>query len=95
MINEVMTAEQLAKYLQLDEQTVYRKARVGQIPAVRIGKILRFKKDVIDGWLRLSSFKWTSGKREELRNWGESFAKAEGIKEEDIQKAIYKKRHVK
>ena len=55
MIQEVMTAGQLAKYLQLDEQTVYRKARSGQIPAARIGKTLRFKKDVIDGWLRLSA----------------------------------------
>ncbi|MEW6086716.1 MAG: helix-turn-helix domain-containing protein [bacterium] len=95
MINEVMTAEQLAKYLQLDEQTVYRKARVGQIPAVRIGKILRFKKDVIDGWLRLSSFKWSSAKREELRKWGENYAKASGLKEEDVQKAINKKRYGK
>lgn len=95
MISEVMTADQLAKYLQLDEQTVYRKARVGQIPAVRIGRILRFKKDVVDGWLRLSSFRWTYGKREELRKWGESFAKARGLKEEDVQKAICKKRHDK
>ena len=33
MIQEVMTTEQLAKYLQLDEQTVYRKARVGMFLA--------------------------------------------------------------
>lgn len=95
MIPEVMTTVQLAKYLQIDEQTVYRKARAGQIPAVRIGKILRFKKDVIDGWLRLSSLKWTSRKREALRDWAENFAKAKGIKERDIQRAIYKRRYSK
>lgn len=95
MVNEVMTVEQLAKYLQLDEQTVYRKAHVGTIPAVRIGRILRFKRDVIDGWLRLSSFKWTYGKREELRSWGESFAKTKGIREEDVQEAIRRKRYSK
>lgn len=64
----------------------------GQISAVRIGKILRFKKDVVDGWLRLSSFKWTFAKREELRDWGESFAKRKELKEKDIQMAINKRR---
>ncbi len=95
MIQEVMTTEQLAKYLQLDEQTVYRKARIGEIPAVHIGKVLRFKKDVIDGWLRISSLKWTSNRRKELRNWAEDFAKAQRLKEGDVGKAIYKRRHAK
>jgi len=95
MIQEVMTAEQLAKYLQLDEQTVYRKARAGQIPAVHIGKTLRFKKDVIDGWLRISSLKWTAKKRQNLRSWAEGFAEAKGFSEEDIEKAIYKRRYHK
>ncbi len=93
MIQEVMTAEQLAKYLQLDEQTVYRKARAGQIPAVHIGKTLRFKKEVIDGWLRISSLKWSAKKRENLRNWAEDFAKSKGLKETDLEKAIHKRRY--
>jgi len=93
MIQEVMTTEQLAKYLQLDEQTIYRKARAGQIPAVHIGKTIRFKKDVIDGWLRISSLKWTAKKRQNLRNWAEDFAKEKGIKEEDLEKAISKRRY--
>lgn len=95
MIPDVMNVEQLAKYLQLDEQTVYRKARVGQIPAVHIGKTLRFKKDVIDGWLTLSSLRWTSMKREALRGWAEDFAKAKDLKEEDIQMVISRKRRDK
>lgn len=93
MIQEVMTTEQLAKYLQLDEQTIYRKARAGQIPAVHIGKTLRFKKDVIDGWLRLSSLKWTAKKRQNLRNWAEEFAKEKGISEEALEKTISKRRY--
>lgn len=84
MIQEVMTTEQLAKYLQLDEQTIYRKARAGQIPAVHIGKTLRFKKDVIDGWLRISSLRWTAKKRQNLRSWAEEFAKEEGLKEKAL-----------
>jgi len=93
MIREVMTTEQLAKYLQLDEQTIYRKARAGQIPAVHIGKTLRFKKDVIDGWLRISSLRWTTKKRQSLRNWAEEFAKEKGLKEGDLEKAIFKRRY--
>ena len=93
MIPEVMTAEQLARYLQLDEQTVYRKTRAGQIPAVRIGKILRFKKDVIDGWLRLAPLQWSPEKREELRSWAGYFAKIKGIEEENLQRAIHKRRY--
>jgi len=92
MIQEVMTTEQLAKYLQLDKQTIYRKARAGQIPAVHIGKTLRFKKDVIDGWLRLSSLRWTAKKRQNLRSWAEEFAKGKGLREEDLGKAISKRR---
>ncbi len=93
MYQEVMTAEQLAKYLQLDEQTVYRKARTGEIPAVHIGKALRFKKDVIDGWLRIVSLRWTAKKRQNLRGWAEEYVKSKGLKEEDIERAIAKRRN--
>ncbi len=92
MLPEVMTVEQLAKYLQLDEQTVYRKARTGQIPAVRIGRILRFKRDIVDGWLRLSSLEWNSQKRNHLRTWASRFAKTKKLTEEKLQRAISKRR---
>lgn len=92
MIQEVMTANQLAEYLQINEQTIYRKASKGQIPAVHIGKTLRFKKDVIDGWLRLSSFQWSSQKRQKLRGWAEQFAKTKGLTEEFLNKALHKRR---
>ena len=58
MFKHIMTVEQLAEYLQLNPQTVYRKAQTGEIPSIRIGKILRFKKDIIDAWLKLSSLSW-------------------------------------
>lgn len=93
MFQEVMTAEQLARYLQLDEQTVYRKARAGEIPAVHIGKALRFKKDVIDGWLRIVSLRWTTKKRQNLRAWAEDYVKSKGLKEEDIERTIAKRRN--
>lgn len=49
---DVMTVEQLAAYLQLNPQVVYRHVRDGRIPVSRIGQTLRFPKSVIDAWLR-------------------------------------------
>lgn len=48
---EIMTVKQVAEYLQMDEHTVYRLARSGQIPSVKIAGQWRFKKDVIDKWI--------------------------------------------
>ncbi len=33
---EIMTVKQVAEYLQMDEHTIYKLARLGQIPAVKI-----------------------------------------------------------
>ena len=48
---EVMTIDQVADYLQLHKQVVYRHVKKKTIPASRIGSTLRFKKSVIDAWL--------------------------------------------
>lgn len=48
---EIMTVKQVAKYLQMDEHTVYKLARTGQIPSLKIAGQWRFKKDVIDKWI--------------------------------------------
>ncbi len=46
-----MRVEEVAKYLGVVPDTVYRKARRGEIPAVKMGKIWRFPKDALDKWL--------------------------------------------
>ncbi len=48
---EVMTIDQVAEYLQLHKQVVYRHVRNKTIPASRIGATLRFKRSIIDSWL--------------------------------------------
>jgi excisionase family DNA binding protein len=52
---EVMTIEQVADYLHLHKQVVYRHVKRGNIPASRIGATIRFKKSVIDAWLEESA----------------------------------------
>ena len=46
-----MTVEQLAKYLQVDQYTIYAWARKGKMPAFKVGRFWRFRKEEIDKWL--------------------------------------------
>ncbi len=50
-MEEYLTAKQVAKYLQVKPLTVYQWARSNKIPAVKIGRIWRFKKEIIDNFL--------------------------------------------
>jgi len=46
-----MTVPEVAQYLGVVPDTIYRKARRGEIPAVKMGKVWRFPKDALDKWL--------------------------------------------
>ncbi len=55
-----MTVGEVARYLGVVPDTIYRKARRGELPAVKMGKMWRFPKDALDKWLNdtaLSSVK--------------------------------------
>ena len=47
-MNRLMTAAQVAEYTQLNVQTIWKKARDGDLPCYRIGTAVRFKQDEID-----------------------------------------------
>ena len=47
----IMTLEEVANYLKMKPQTLYTWAQKGDIPAVKLGKEWRFRRDVIDEWL--------------------------------------------
>jgi PTS system nitrogen regulatory IIA component len=49
-MEEIMTLEEVARYLKLKPQTIYTWAQNGKIPAAKLGKEWRFKKSVIDRW---------------------------------------------
>jgi len=50
MDGNIMTIEDVAKYLKMKPQTIYTWAQKGKIPAAKIGKEWRFRKDLIDAW---------------------------------------------
>jgi len=49
---DIMNVHDLAEYLRLSEAKIYKLANEGQIPALRMGKLWRFKKEIIDEWIR-------------------------------------------
>ena len=46
-----MTTEEVLEYLQVNLRTVYRLIKMGQLPAVRVGRQWRFRKRDVDAWL--------------------------------------------
>ena len=48
----IMTVHDVAEYLRLSEAKVYRLVKERRIPVIRIGKTWRFRKDLLDDWLR-------------------------------------------
>ena len=47
-----LTVKEVAKYLRVNEYTVYRLVNQKQIPAYKIGSQWRFKRKVLDEWLK-------------------------------------------
>jgi excisionase family DNA binding protein len=47
----ILTVSEVAEYLRMSQAKVYRLAKERRLPAVRIGKTWRFRKDLLDDWL--------------------------------------------
>ncbi len=61
MKDAFLTTEEVLDYLQVNIRTVYRLIKAGRIPAVRVGRQWRFRKQDIDTWLESQRTK--SGRR--------------------------------
>jgi len=51
ILAEIMTTREMAKYLKLHQITICKLSKEGKIPSVRIGRVWRFDKEVIDEWI--------------------------------------------
>ncbi|MCR5723924.1 MAG: PTS sugar transporter subunit IIA [Treponema sp.] len=51
MEDDILTIEEIAKYLRVSERTVYDWAQKGEIPAGKIGTVWRFKRSEIEKWV--------------------------------------------
>jgi excisionase family DNA binding protein len=50
-MEELITLEELSKYLKISKPTLYKMVERGKIPALKIASQWRFKKEDIDGWV--------------------------------------------
>ena len=46
-----MTLQEVAEYLQLSKDRIYRLAQTGSIPASKVGNRWRFRRERIDNWM--------------------------------------------
>ena len=46
-----LTLDQIAEYLQMSTSSIYKMAQKGKIPAYKVGRQWRFKKEEIDRWI--------------------------------------------
>ena len=46
-----MTLQEVAEYLQLSKDMIYRLAQSGRIPASKVGSRWRFRRERIDSWM--------------------------------------------
>lgn len=49
---EVLTFEETKKYLKISDSTLYRLVQARKIPASKVGRSWRFRKERIDEWLK-------------------------------------------
>lgn len=51
MEDQILTLEEVSRYLKLNKATVYRMAQSGKIPALKVGKVWRFQRAKLEAWL--------------------------------------------
>ena len=53
--DNVMTVQEVAEYLRVNQRTVYRLAVGRKLPSFKVGTTWRFKRADIDGWIAAQS----------------------------------------
>lgn len=64
-LGEIMTIEEVARYLSLHELTVRRLAREGEIPAFKVGRQWRIKRQILERWIERETLRHLGREREE------------------------------
>lgn len=48
---KVLTVDEVASLLRLTRVTIYRMAKAGDIPALKVGKVWRFPEEEVEAWI--------------------------------------------
>lgn len=84
---DIMTLEEVANYLKLQPQTVYKWAQEGQIPGAKLGKEWRFRKAILDEWID-SAIHLSKGGFNFLFESTQAAAGQKGLSPQQIEKII-------
>jgi len=82
-----MTLEEVAKYLKLKPQTVYKWAQEGQIPGAKLGKEWRFRRRLLDEWID-SSIVLSKGGFDLVWQSSACAAQRQGLSTEDLDELL-------
>ena len=82
-----MTHEEVANYLKLQPQTVYKWAQEGQIPGAKLGKEWRFLRRILDEWVD-NSILFSKGGFNWLIESSQVALASKGISKDDLDKVI-------
>ncbi len=61
--SSALTVREVAGYLNVDEKTIYRLAKRGNLPGFKVAGTWRFKKGDIDGWIERQKLAAAPAKR--------------------------------
>ena len=86
-IDEIMTLEEVARYLKMKPPTVYKWAQEGKIPGAKIGKEWRFRKSIIDEWID-TSIALSKGGFDLMYRQSLLSARRRDLSEEDLNRLI-------
>jgi excisionase family DNA binding protein len=50
-LSDIMTIKEVAEYLRVPVSSLYKLAQQGKIPASRVGRRWRFRREIIDRWI--------------------------------------------
>lgn len=54
-MTEVFDLKEASEYMHLAKSTLYKYVGLGVVPCFRVGRVLRFKREVLDTWMREQS----------------------------------------
>ncbi len=61
--SRLLEAEEVAEYLGMRTDWVYREVRAGRLPHIRLGRAVRFRRESLDAWLESRERGASSGRR--------------------------------
>lgn len=85
--DDIMTLEEVARYLKLQPQTVYRWAQEEKIPGAKLGKEWRFRKSILDEWID-SSIILSKGGFDVLLRSSQAAVQQRGLTREELERLV-------